>query len=181
MNAIERELREATSFPPHDKLKRPKVLELLVQKVQKLSDDDWDQLSNDAQIWANAGTDALKAGKPVTDFPGALPDDKPSSKPKKAKKDASSKPKKKAKTKPVKESRPFDRRARLALPAAPSAQTLMKLMILRNLDVTTDEMMEELRTKHKLNPTKHVVNSLRGTFFHSLKVLRDQGWLKKGL
>jgi hypothetical protein len=172
MHPIERELCKAVQFKPEPKARRDRTLETLVRRVSKLPDEDWEKLSHEAQTWSNAGADAVDKGEKIIDFEGER--EKRLAKPKKKTKVKTSKKKKPPKPKPPK----ADIHSRLARAAAPSAQTLMKQLILRKLDITTDEMIAELN-KAGYHPTRYVVSSLRGTFFHSLKVLRDEGWLNK--
>lgn len=65
---LEAELRKATAIKLKDKEPRAKFLGRLVRAVERLSNDEWGSLSDEAQDWANAGSDAIKAKAPVADF-----------------------------------------------------------------------------------------------------------------
>ena len=47
------------------------------KKVEDLSDDDWDGLSEDSQIWCNAAVKALSKNQDVPPFPDEIEDDDP--------------------------------------------------------------------------------------------------------
>lgn len=59
MHEIERELIKVTGYKPKRKFSdREDYLKSLLNDVMKLSDDDFDNLSDDAATWANAAVDA---------------------------------------------------------------------------------------------------------------------------
>lgn len=60
---------------------------------------------------------------------------------------------------------------------AASATTLLKKMLIKKPRMTTDEILEELDTKHDLQPTKMAVASIASAFKHSMRVLNEAGLL----
>jgi len=94
MSEIRKELEELTGINKRAKESEPKFLTRLVRAATdntKVSDDDWDGLSDDAQNWV---TDAVEAMNNKEDYP-AFPDAEDEEKPK-----ASSKAKTNGKAKP---------------------------------------------------------------------------------
>ena len=54
----------------------------------------------------------------------------------------------------------------------PSATTLLKKMLIRNPNMTTEEVLEELKDKHGLEPSRLAIASIRSAFIHSLRMLK---------
>lgn len=70
MSKIEKELREATDLSTKRGEGRQDFLARLMTEVAKLSDGEWDKLSEAAQGWFNKAADAKNAKEPdVPDFP----------------------------------------------------------------------------------------------------------------
>lgn len=69
MSQIEEELINATGLTAREKEDRQKYLSRMMRAVTKLPDDDWADLSNDAQTWTNDAATAHKEGKSIPEFP----------------------------------------------------------------------------------------------------------------
>lgn len=71
MHKIEQEILEKTKAEPQRKgERRGAYLRRLIAGLRKLSDDDWDDLSEQTQDWQNNAIDAIDAGKEPADFDG---------------------------------------------------------------------------------------------------------------
>jgi hypothetical protein len=112
------------------------------------------------QEWVNDGVDALTAGKPVAKFSGAVEDEDEDKPPAKAK--ASNTKVKTGKKKPA------------AARKGVTAQTMMKQMVLHNLDITTDEIIDRME-RAGYSPTRFLVATTKSNFKNALKVIKGEG------
>lgn len=71
MSEMQKELQKVTKIKPNRNESRADYLGRLVQAIDGLSDEGWDELSKSAQKWANQATKAYEASKPIKDFPDA--------------------------------------------------------------------------------------------------------------
>ena len=208
--SIESEVLAITKIKPSTKVNRERFLALVADAVEELDDDEWEKLSEDAQHWCNAATKAIKAEKPVPDFPSA------------------SSPKKKAKAKAaeteieaVAEAEPEEEEqeeqaaaeeedsagemrsstkmkkvAKKKVAARAKANgsngaskprkltsgvpTIIKQMILKNPQMTKDDIVTALKKKG-LKVSDLTVSTQRNEFRHALRVIQDAGLLKRDL
>lgn len=76
--SIEKEILDAVQTKQEDGESRTKFLARVVRRANKLKDDDWDVLSDEAQEWLNDAIDALGNQQEVPDFDGEpVSDDEP--------------------------------------------------------------------------------------------------------
>ncbi len=69
VHVVERELLKATSFKPRKKYDdRQDYLSSVLNAVMKLTDEDFDNLSDDAATWANSAVEAHNAKDEIPDF-----------------------------------------------------------------------------------------------------------------
>jgi hypothetical protein len=68
MGAVEKELVKATEFKGKKFKKRSEYLSALASAVDKLDDDQFEALSDEASDWANAALEAVKSKEDVEDF-----------------------------------------------------------------------------------------------------------------
>lgn len=173
MHKIEAELIKATKFKAKNKTGQ-RLLQSLVEAVQKLSDEEWETLSDAAQRWTNDGVEAIQAGKPIPKFGKAEPEDDEEDEdepaPPKAKK--SKKPKKQVKaTKGSKVSKP---KATGVVGVGPNMNTMLKQLVLRNPKITNPEIMDALRGAG-FEPTTFFIATAKSTFKHALRVIKQEG------
>lgn len=183
MHAIETQLQELTKVKPKPKEPRQEYLARLAEAVGDdaiISDTAFDKLPEDVQKWANAATKAVKAERPVTDFPGEetkadKKDDKtPAKKPSKPVKEAA------VDKKPAKADKPEK-----ANGAAKVAKTLpedgvkfrIKQAIIDKPDIGVEDL-EKMLAKKGAKPSRFTVAAIRADFRHSLRVLKQAGWPK---
>lgn len=180
VSPIEQELRDAADVTPKSKEKRQDFLRRLALAVQKLPDEDWEKLSNPAQLWNNAASELLKADKAsdVKDFEEEdaeageeEEDDKPKGK---VKKPAAGKSK--AKASPPKKSEKTTRAASEF--NADGVKVRIKKLIIGKPDISAEAIVDAL-TKKGESPSRFTVASIRAEFRHSLKVLQMEGMLPK--
>jgi hypothetical protein len=69
MSAIEKELLEVTGFKPKKNISREDYLTGIFRLANKLSDDEFDELSADVQDWMNAAGEAVNSRESVPEFP----------------------------------------------------------------------------------------------------------------
>lgn len=69
MSAIQKELLKAAGLEAEDFKSRRDLHEAIVKAVNKLSDDEWNDLTAKAQDWFNDAADAVKAKKAPAEFP----------------------------------------------------------------------------------------------------------------
>lgn len=78
MSKIESELFSAVKIKPlvpgED---RQKYLTRLVKAVCKISNDDWDDLTEESKEWTNEAATSIKAGGKIADFPDLEPEEDP--------------------------------------------------------------------------------------------------------
>jgi hypothetical protein len=203
ISAVEQEVRTVTGVKPKGKEDRAKFLSRLAEGLQKISDDAWDNMSKGGQDWANLATKAYDNDKPVKEFAveeeedeeseveAAAPDDDaeeeetPPARGRKAAKAAPPKPAPKAAAKgkpgpkPAK-SKPAKERGNGAERVLVGVKVDIKKMIIKNPDITADEIMEGLRKHPPASqpdyvPSKFTVTSIGSEFRHSLRVLKQEG------
>lgn len=168
MHKIEAELTKATRFRASGKTGQP-LLKGLVEAVQKLDDEAWDELSDPAQRWVNAGVEAMQAGKPVPKF-GKVADEPEEE----AEDEPAPKPAKKVKDKKVKAAKPDKPKKLKVASVAPNMNTLLKQLVLRNPNITNPEIMEKLQ-KAGYEPTTFFIATAKSTFKHALRVIKQEG------
>jgi hypothetical protein len=201
ISAVEQEVRTVTGVKPKGKEDRAKFLSRLAEGLQKISDDAWDNMSKGGQEWANLATKAYDNDKPVKEFAveeedeesdvdaAAAPDDdaeEEETPPARGKKAAKAPPKpaaKVAKGKPVPKAakgKPAKERGNGGERVLVGVKVDIKKMIIKNPDITADEIMEGLRKHPPASqpdyvPSKFTVTSIGSEFRHSLRVLKQEG------
>lgn len=68
MSAIEDELVKATSFVKKEEIPQQEYLQGLIKAVQALSDDEWDIISTEAQLWVNEASNSLNKSEEIKGF-----------------------------------------------------------------------------------------------------------------
>lgn len=74
-NKIETELMDATALKRKVAEKPQLWMTRLIKAVQDLPEDEWDKISEPAQLWVNGGAKAIKGEKEVPAFPGEEPEE----------------------------------------------------------------------------------------------------------
>lgn len=206
MSKIEKELLSAAKIDAYDAKSedRQGYLKRLWKAVDKLDDDVWDGLSEEAQKWQNAATKADENKKAVKDFDGAPVDKTPKAddKPKAAaagKGDAKGKgqnppkpatkaPAKKA-VAPAKKAAPAKAPAKKAAAekpekgSAPSrsvsgkvegVKATIKAMLCKKPNMTKDDLIAALKGKGE-KLSVVTVTAVRSEFRHTVRVMRQCG------
>lgn len=165
----------------------------LLASTRILTDDEWGVLSPRAQEWANEATKAENAGEELPDFPDEIEktevaDDAPpsSTKTRSAKKGKdipmSTKKKKLVAKESVRKKSAGGSSTKKANSSAPKkrigAQDFLKMEVLRDINISSDELMLKLKKKG-FKVSDHTVSSMRSSFRNSVKMMQDAGYLKK--
>lgn len=182
--AVETELRKKTKIKPKKGEDRDDYLTRLQEAVDALKDDDWEDLSDGAQKWANKAAEASQKKKPMPEFSadkkakdeGAEDDDEEEEeeegKAKGGKKTkASAEKKTKGKTGKDKSADEGEKRPR-------DLKERIKLAMLENTDLTVDEIQAMLEKQGKTMPTRNTIAGIASEFRHSLRVLKKAGKLR---
>lgn len=172
------------------------------------NEEAWDEQPQATQSWLNAAVKALDAGKEIvdpdevdeeseddaeeeTDDTDAQSDEGESNEEEEemttAAETATTTKKKKAapakKAKPAKKATPKKEKTKKSNGAASrgtGAQTVIKQIMLKNPNISTDELIEKLASKG-LKPTKVAVTSIRSGMRHTLNVMKDAGVLHSSI
>lgn len=178
---IEQELNELLKLKGKKGEKRPDLLARTLKAVTDLTDEAFDNMSKPAQDWANAASKAKDAQDELPDFPDTNTDaesaeetktmktEKKAAAPAKgAKKEAEAKPAKEKKAAAPKEKK------------GPGKIHKMKLLILKNLEVTTEDLGAKLKAAG-IEVSDSTVTTVRSDFLSSIRVLQAAGKLKEDL
>ena len=160
---------------------RQRYLQALVVKIGNMSTAQWNGLSKAAHDWANPAIRAYNIGdnEIIPDFPGGGPEPSEVVKPP----ELEAKLKAKGKNKAV-ESEPAApaRKGRAGRDddegGSEGVLTSVKMLLLENPDYTVPELKEKLKEKG-LTSSPMAISSVRSSFRHTLRVLKDAGYLKK--
>lgn len=68
-SAVQRELQDKTGLKPKTKEAHGLYAARILEKINEMSEDDWEKLSGPAQKWANEAMKAVKANEEVPEFP----------------------------------------------------------------------------------------------------------------
>lgn len=195
--ALEMELRKATGVKPKGGEDRQDYLKRLSDKAQDIPEEAWEDLSEPAQLWANAAVAAGTNGKDIKDFveeggeeeeeeeAGAEvpasdkrhPGRKKPTAVKAAKKPAKATPAPK-KAAATKKPAPTAKKGKGGdEPKEDGVKVVIKRMVLADPKVPVDDVMDEL-AKRGGTPSRMTVSGIRAEFRHSLKFLKSVGALK---
>jgi hypothetical protein len=161
-SAIEEELLAVLGkkFKVKESESKQTYLARVIRGIDKLKDEDWKVLSEEAQDWLNKGIQAIEESEEIADFPDWEASEAKEETGKKTK----SKRKKKVKKKVSKKRVP--------------ASHAMRLIILKNLKIGKEAAIEELQNQgHELkrNPATLIYYDVRAT----VKALRELKMLKE--
>jgi hypothetical protein len=195
MHRIERAVTKATDVRQGDDEDRQAFFKRLIDAIWELPEEDWDNVGDEcpgAQEWANAGAEALKSGKLVSEFDEEKEGDDMSeqtgeeeeagTKKKPPAKSTKKKPpaKKAAEKKPAPEKK-ADKKPKEASEGRAIKGTGVKVQIkkaiLKKPSISVDEIMERLG-KAGDKPSRMTVAGIRAEFRHSLNVLKNEGLLE---
>lgn len=177
---------------------RQRFLSKVVEKVAKTSDDDWEQLTADAQRWFNAAVKAWDADTTIPDFPDADDDGRPEAEASDGDQGAEDGPAERGEEDNM--ARSAKKRAapkkgaankKAAAPAAKkrtyvatngqlaeSGSSILKRAMLKDMTLKEDQLAKILKTKDfPLSPFK--IDSLRADFRHTIRLLQEEGKLKE--
>lgn len=166
----------------------------LLASIRHLTDDEWGNLSPDAQEWSNSATKAENDDQPLPDFPDVRKEpeseqeDSPPPKTRSAKKGNGVVPmstkKKKKKTAPlIKKSMGGTSTKKTNTTVLKKSKTLgaqdfLKMEVLNDINISSDDLMLKLKKKG-FKVSNHTVSSMRSSFRNSVKMMQDAGYLKK--
>jgi len=158
-SVIEKELVEATKFKAKKGEERPAYLKRLMLAVTKLSDDDWTELSDDAQKWTNAGASNNKERKAIDEFPDLPEDEAP------AVEEPEEQVEEEAEA-PVKEEKP------LRAGKKTSACHMIKQIVCRKPSSSVDEISQKIKAKG-MKVSDVTIATMRSDTRDTLRVLND--------
>lgn len=182
MTPVEQELQKVTGVKPEKKEDHMAYVKRVFEATNDLDDQAWDKLSESTQAWLNANAKLSKAGGELTDFPnGKTNGDKPTKK--------AAVPAKKAGKKDIAddddiEAKPAKKAAKAPAAAAPvksaGIKNRIKRMILKKPKMSADELFEKLKDEGEA-PSKMTVSGIRAEFRHTIRLLKEDGWLSKDI
>lgn len=193
MSAIETELLQAIGKKKLKSGDRQVALKDLIESVKKLSDQDWEDLSDPAGSWVNEGVKVLDADEngEIADFPDNNEEEsevveqekkptkktaaKGDKKPDKKKAATDKKPEKVAKS--DKNTKAAKEKPEKIVKKPSGAQVTIKQMILDDPKITTEDLLAKL-SKKGLTPTKLAVSTIRSGMLQTLRIIKDAGHLK---
>ena len=161
LSTVEKELQVLTGVKRKAKEGKQRYLPRLLNAVNDLPDDRWDDISPEAQGWANLGMKSLKKKEEIVDFPEDQSSTVKESETKKGSVEKKTKKETKAETEP----------ARVGI------KTRIKEMLLDNPKVRSTEIYDKLCSEG-IKPSPHTVTGIRSEFRHTLRVLKSRGLLK---
>jgi hypothetical protein len=185
VSKIQEELVNKTGLAtPKTEEARPKFLVTMMKTVNRMANPTFDKLSKQTQDWANQANELYDRDKPVPDFP----DYKPAKADAKAdtKKAAAKEPERAPAKQAVKAVQRSEDKPGKSAPAdkpklrklTDGAPVLLKQMILKSPDITTGEIVAELK-KQGVKVSPLYVQTQRNDFRHSLRVLQHARLLKR--
>lgn len=175
VGTVEAELREITGIKPKSKEGRQAYLQRLHKGLQDITDQKWEKMSEDAQVWANQASAAEDKGKEFPDFGpadegGAKGDGKPKGNGKEPA------PKKSAKSaEPKKAAKSETKSSGGSEVDGSGIKVRIKQILLKDPKTPVDTIMNKLSGKGQEAPSKFTVAGIRAEFRHSLKVLKQEG------
>jgi hypothetical protein len=188
-SAAEVELQNLTKVKPKSKESRARYLARLVREVDKIDDDKWPELSEEAQTWVNDSVKAVKEEKEIPDFPGVNGkgngaasggdddgDDEgeaPKSKKTKVAKTNAKPSSAKAKTEKAAEKttgKSSDRKR--------DTKWVAKRLLIKKPGLKTEELYEKLKAQG-YSPSSFSVATIRSDFRHTIKCLHEAGLCKE--
>jgi len=184
-STIESALLEATGVKPQKKNEdRQKYLIRLMMGVSKLPDEKWEDLEavEGAQDWYNNASDADNEEKELPDFADVEEEpeeEEEEAPPAKASKKQAKKPAKKPARKVAKA--PARKVAKApAKKAAPSKKKIsarreLKLMVVKQPQITTDEIIARLEKKGYTPPSRITVTTTRSETRDTMRVIKASG------
>ena len=162
MSSVEKELQDLTGVKRRAKEGKQRYLPRLLNAVNDLPDDRWDDVSPEGQEWSNLGMKSLKKKEPISDFPDSQ---------------ASTPEKSKTETGPVEKKTKKETKAETEPPRV-GIKTRIKEMLLDNPKVRSTEIYDKLSSEG-IKPSHHTVTGIRSEFRHTLRVLKSRGLLKE--
>lgn len=176
-SAIEKELVEATSLSSKKNEDRQKYLARLMKAASKLDDDEWADLSTEAQKWNNDAATDFKSGNAIEDFPDLETEEETDQSeveiaPEEAA-DEESPPLQPEKD----EEQPKGRAGKSGRPVAAkktSACHAIKTLVVKKPDISVKELSEKLKQKG-LKVSDVTIATLRSDTRDTLRVLNESG------
>ena len=194
MHKIERELIKKTKVDEQEKGEdRQDYLQRLCEAVNLLKEEEWDSMSDAAKEWANTSTRAIKGEKPLPDFD----DDAPAAK-KPAPKAAAKKPASKAKAaeegddegddegteEEVEETAPKKQAKAAATKDKPhglSAVAFVRQYVATHPASDVSEIAGAVEKAGYNSLSRSSIGTIRSDFRSIARIIKEQGFLKKGI
>lgn len=180
---IETEILKLTGVKVKDmKGPRQKYLKKVFAAVNKLADEEWEELSEPAQKWANTASEAKADSDELPDFPDLENGDGDGEKPKATgrggKKDKKGK---KASGKKTGVTRAGTKKGNGTAAAGgkrsdgkkSGVKIRIKQFVLKNPKITVEDLVTKL-AKEGYPTSESTIRAMRSEFRHSLKVLKDE-------
>src|SRR5580692_9215033 len=171
---IEQELTELLKFKTKRGEKRPDMLARMLKGVTDLSDEAFDAMSKPAQEWANSASKAKDAQDDLPDFPDTNTDAESAEETNVKTKKEAAPAKGAAKNTEAKIEKPVKEK-KAAAPKekkGPGKIHKMKLLILKNLGVTAEDLSAKLKAAG-IEVSDSTVTTVRSDFLSSIRVLQE--------
>lgn len=200
MANVKREILKVTALQQEEDEDRQDFLTRVIEAVNLL-EDEWDDLSEEAQNWANTATKAIKAEKPIPDFPEegkAAPAKaekvaKPKAKPvveddneeegeeegEEEEVEEEEKPKKKKAKKAAAEDKPAPRKRGDVSDENLSPVMFVREHFLNNPETDIDSIQKLVEKKYNKTLSTATLSSLRNDFRSWMRLLNKHGYLSK--
>ncbi len=162
LSSVEKELQDLTGIKRRAKEGKQRYLPRLLDAVNDLPDDRWDDVSPEGQDWANNGMKSLKKKETIPDFPDSQP---------------ATTEKPETKTKKVGDQAKKETKAKTDTPSK-GIKVRIKEILLDNPKARATEIYDMLY-KEGIRPSHSTVIGIRSEFRHTLRVLKSRGLLKE--
>lgn len=163
ITVTEEAARTVTNIEPRSKEDRQTFLRRLSDGIQKLTDEQWDQLDSKLQLWANKAATALSEKSDIPDFvdiDGQLA----------AKKGNGQPPKAQAAT-------PAATGERSGVVVLTGVGVRIKELLIANPDLSAQDIIDTIIKNGGTVPTKFTVSAIRSDTRQTLKLLKNKGLL----
>ena len=185
---IETELLEATGLRAKKSEDREDFLKRMTKAVasKTFPEEKWDDLSEEAQNWANDAAEALQAKKEIPDFPDAEPEDEAEGDepeedeaaeeeaPKRRGRKPKAKAKKETKAKQTKKSGGERKGRALSTGPVSGVKVDIKKMLIKDPRLAIEDIEDKL-SKIGSKATRATIAMVRSEFRHTIKVLNQEG------
>ncbi len=197
MANVKREILKVVALRQEEDEDRQDFLTRVIEAVNLL-EDEWEALSEEAQNWANTATKAIKAEKPIPDFPeegkaapakaekaakpkakAVVEDDNEEEGEEEEEVEEEEKPKKKKAKKAPAEDKPAPRKRGDVSDENLSPVMFVREHFLNNPDTDIESIQKLVEKKYNKTLSTATLSSLRNDFRSWMRLLNKHGYLSK--